>query len=324
MKLSTSLLLCGVLSGVALTQVTASVRATDPASREAGGSPDLPLAPMQARPSAVGEQIVLSRPVALDTPAVRLGQSPGEEYSARGIELYREHQPDRSLDAFSALLRFRQPTAEELRFVGLDYVALKDPVSAERWLHASLQLDKTEWRTWRYLGGVQYSEEEVPEAVESFRQCLRLDPSNALAKDGLARSLEAQGKSAEAASAYQLAVMFNSKDGAPSYLPPLHYGTYLLRQRDLKGALTYLSIAEKLGPEDPEVHEALSKIFRDTGDLQQAVAEMYIASGLSPEKARLHFLLAQLYRDEGKDVEMKREIATYVVLSRQHPDDPDR
>lgn len=324
MKLSTSLMLCGVLSGVARTQVTASVPATDPASREASGSPDLPLAPMQARPSLVRDQIVLSGPLALDARAVRLDQSPGEEYSARAIELYREHQPDRSLDAFSALLRFRQPSAEELRFVGLDYVALQDPVSADRWLHASLQLDKTEWRTWRYLGGVQYSEEKVPEAVESFTQCLRLDPSNALAEDGLARSLEAQGKSAEAASAYQLAVMFNSKDRMPSYLPPLHYGTYLLRLRDLKEALKYLSIAEKLGAEDPDVHEALSKIFRATGDLQQAIAEMYIASGLSPGKARPHFLLAQLYRDEGKDVEMKREIATYVALSRQHPDDPDR
>jgi tetratricopeptide (TPR) repeat protein len=304
--------------------VTASVPATDPAGREAAGSSDLPLAPVQARPSSVREPIVLSGPATLDTPAVRLGQSPGEEYSARGIELYREHQPDRSLDAFSALLRFRQPSAEELRFVGLDYVALKDLASADRWLHASLQLDKTEWRTWRYLGGVQYSEEKVPEAVESFSQCLRLDPSNALAEDGLARSLQAQGKSAEAASAYQLAVMFNSKDRAPSYLPPLHYGTYLLRLRDLKGALKYLSIAEKLGPEDADAHEALSETFRATGDLQQAIAEMYIASGLSPEKARLHFLLAQLYRAEGKDPEMKEEIATYVALSRQHPDDPDR
>jgi tetratricopeptide (TPR) repeat protein len=317
-------MLCGVLSGVALTQVTASVPATDPASREAGGSPDLPLAPTQGRPSIVREQIVSGGPVALDTPAVRLGQSPGAEYSARGIEFFREHRPDRSLDAFSALLRFRQLSAEELRFVGLDYVALKDLGSADKWLHASLQLDKTEWRTWRYLGGVQYSEEKVPEAVESFSQCLRLDPGNALAEDGLARSLEAQGKSAEAASAYQLAVMFNSKDGAPSYLPPLHYGTYLLRLSDLKGALKYVSIAEKLGPEDPEVHEALSKIFRATGDPQQAIAEMCIASVLSPEKARTHFLLAQLYRDEGKDVEMKREIATYVALSREHPDDPDR
>jgi tetratricopeptide (TPR) repeat protein len=324
MKLSISLSLCGVLSGVALTQVTASVPATDPASREAGGSPDLPLAPTQGRPSIVREQIVLSGPVALDTRPVRLGQSPGEEYSARAIELYREHQPDRSLDAFSALLRFRQPNAEELRFVGLDYVELKDPVSADRWLHASLQLDKTEWRTWRYLGGVQYSEEKVPEAVESFSQCLRLDPGNALAEDGLARSLDAQGKSAEAANAYQLAVMFNSKDRMPSYLPPLHYGTYLLRLRDPKGALKYLSIAEKLGPEDPDVHEALSKIFRATGDPQQAIAEMCIASVLSPEKARPHFLLAQLYRDAGKDVEMKREIATYVALSREHPDEPDR
>jgi tetratricopeptide (TPR) repeat protein len=324
MKLGLCLLLCGVLSEVALTQVTTSVPSTDPASRERGGSPDLPLTPLTTIPSLVGGQIVLSDSSALDTRTVGLDQSPGEEYSTRAIELYHGHQPDRSLDAFSALLRFRPLSAEELRFVGLDYVALQDLVSADKWLHASLQLDRTEWRTWRYLGGVQYSEEKVPEAVESFSQCLRLDPGNALAEDGLARSLEAQGKSAEAASAYQLAVMFNSKDPMPSYLPPLHYGTYLLRLRDLKGALNYLSIAEKLGPGDSEVHETLSDIFRATGDLQQATAEMYIATGLSPVKARLHFILAQLYRDEGKNLEMKREIETYATLSRQYPDDPDR
>ena len=308
-KLSTGLLLCAVLSGVARTQVTASVPATDPASREVGGSPDLPLAPVPAAP---------------DTPAIQSGPSSGEEFSARGIELYREHQSGRSLDAFSALLKFRQLNAAELRFVGLDYVALEDLAAADKWLHASLQLDKTEWRTWRYLGGVQYSEEKVPEAVESFRQCLRLDPGNALAEDGLARSLDAQGKSTEAAGAYQLAVTFNAKDPMPSYLPPLHYGTYLLRLRDLKGALKYLSIARELGPEDADVYEALSNVFRATGNLREATAEMYIAAGLSPEKARLHFILAQLYRAEGKDVEMKREIATYIDLSKQHPDDPDR
>lgn len=323
-KLTIGLMLCGVLSGVARTQVTASAPATDPASRKVAGSPDLPPAPIPARPSLAGEPIVLSGPAELDSGAVPLVQSPAEDYSARAIELYREHHPDRSLEAFSALLKFRQPSAEELRFVGLDYVALKDLASADKWLHASLQLDKTEWRTWRYLGGVQYSEERVQEAVESFSQCLRLDPGNALAEDGLARSLEALGKSAEAASAYQLAVMFNNNDGTPSYLPPLHYGTYLLQLGDLKGALKYLSAAEKLGPEDPDVHEALSKIFRATGDLHQAIAEMDIASDLAPEKARLHYLLAQLYRAEGKDLEMKREIATSEVLSRQHPDDPDR
>jgi tetratricopeptide (TPR) repeat protein len=323
-KLSTALLLCGVLSGVARTQVTASAPVTNPASREAGGSPDLPPAPVAARPWLAGDQLVLSGPAAPDTPALRSGRSGGEEYSARGIELYREHKPARSLDAFSTLLRFRQPNAEELRFVGLDYVSLEDLVSADEWLHASLQLDKTEWRTWRYLGGVQYSEEKVPEAIESFRQCLRLDPGNALAEDGLARSLDAQGKSAEAAGAYQLAVTFNAKDHMPSYLPPLHYGTYLLRLRDLKGALKYLSIAKELGPADADVHEALSNVFRATGDLKGATAEMCIAAGLSPEKARLHFILAQLYRAEGKDVEMKREIATYIDLSKQHPDDPDR
>ena len=85
-------------------------------------------------------------------------QGPSAElYSELGVALYRNHQPDKSLDAFTSMLKFRQPDSDELRIVALDYLELRDLPSADKWLHASIKLNPSDWRTWRYLGGVQFS-----------------------------------------------------------------------------------------------------------------------------------------------------------------------
>ncbi len=247
-----------------------------------------------------------------------------EAESQLAIALYRDQQPAQSLDSFSSLLKFRQPNADELRFIALDYVALGDLVNADKWLHESLKLRSDDWRTWRYLGGVQYSEEMVAEAGKSFTQCLTLDPKNALAEDGLARSLDAQGKHDQAVSAYVLAVALNLQQSQPSVFPPLHYGSLLFRDGNLNEALTQLLSAAKLDPKDSETHEMLSNVYRRMGNIKEALKQMRLASSLDPERARLHFLIAQLYRDVGNKVEAQKEIERYVEVSKQHPNDPDR
>jgi tetratricopeptide (TPR) repeat protein len=247
-----------------------------------------------------------------------------EAYSQLGIALYRQGKPTDSLNAFSSMLKFRQPNADELRIVGLDYVALHDLPSADRWLHASLSLKSDDWRTWRYLGGVLYSEEKAADAATSFHECLKLDPRNALAEDGLARALDALGHHDEAGQSYQLAVEFNRENHPPSPLPPLHYGIFLFKRGILKDALEQLNFAEVLDPKDSETHEIVGSLYRRLGDREKAIAETSIAATLCPERARLHFVLAQLYRDAGKNAERQKEIEQYVVLSKNNPDDPDR
>jgi len=245
-------------------------------------------------------------------------------YSTLGVALYQNHQFDRSLDMFSAILKFRQPNADELRFIALDYVALKDLASAEKWLRASLQLQPTDWRTWRYLGGVQYSQDRAADAVAAFEACLKLAPHNALAEDGLARSLEGEGKFTDASRHYQRAIEFNLQEAKPSSLPSLHYGEFLFRQHDLSNALRQLQQSERLAPDDAETHEFLSRVYQQTGDKNQAFSEMRTASSLRPENPRLHFLLAQLYKEAGNRDKANEEINRYVSLSRQHKDDWDR
>jgi Flp pilus assembly protein TadD len=259
----------------------------------------------------------------IETQIAQKGPS-AELYSRLGIVLYQNHQADRSLDAFSAILKFRQPNADELRFIALDYVALSDPVSAEKWLRASLQLHPTDWRTWRYLGGVQYSQDRAADAAVSFEECLKLEPHNALAEDGLARSLEGEGKFTDAERHYRRAIEFSQQEAMPSSLPSLHYGEFLFRQHDLGNALSQLKLSERLAPDDAETHEFLSQVYQETGDSNQTLSEMRRASSLRPENPRLHFLLARLYKEAGNRNKANEEIKRYVSLSDQHKDDWDR
>ena len=70
--------------------------------------------------------------------ALEAGSGPSaESKSLLGMELYRIREPAQSLDAFSAMLKFRQPDADELRFVVLDYLALHDLPSADHLLQES-------------------------------------------------------------------------------------------------------------------------------------------------------------------------------------------
>jgi tetratricopeptide (TPR) repeat protein len=253
------------------------------------------------------------------------GQGPSAElYSELGIARYRNHQPDRSLDAFSAMLKFRKPNAGELRFIALDYVALGDLASAEKSLLASLKLKPTDWRTWQYLGGVQYSQDKAAEAAVSFEECLKEGPHNALAEDGLARSLEGEGKFKEASLHYQRAIKFNQQEATPSSFPSLHYGEFLLRQNDLNNALRELMHSERLAPKDAETHEFLSKVHQEMNAREEAISEMRIASSLRPESPRLHFLLGQLYREAKKRIEAQEEFRQYEELSRKDKGGSDR
>lgn len=283
---------------------------------------------------AANSPAVTAQPVApanRDVPAVQMLKSQlaqhgpsAELYSQLGIALYRNHQPDRSLDAFSSMLKFRQPNADEFRFIALDYVDLFDMASADKWLHASLRLRSTDWRTWRYLGGVQFSEELIPQAEASFRECLKLDPTNALAEDGLARSLAAEHKLDKASLHFQRAMLLNRQAATPSSLPYLHYGEFFFRQNNLNDALKQLLQAEQMDPNDPETHEYLSYVYKRQGHPRQALSEMAAASALRPESPRLHLLLGLLYRDDGNRNMADQEMKRYVDLSRQHKDAWDR
>ncbi len=228
---------------------------------------------------------------------------------------YRQGHPDESLDEYSLAAKCGSLDADDLRIVALDYVRLHDLAAAERWLKASIARSPSDWRTWRYLGGVEYSEEHPLEAASAFEQCLRLDPKNALAEDGLARSHEAAGQNEKAAEEYSQAVIHNAQSATPSWLPLLHYGSYLRRTSHFAQSITYLKQAEQLGGKDWEVHAELGQSFEDSGDLKGAQSEFQTAIALAPDRIRLHLMLARIYQHEGQKERAAAEVEIYQAFA---------
>jgi Tfp pilus assembly protein PilF len=225
---------------------------------------------------------------------------------------YRQGQPDKSLDEYSLAAKCGSLDSDDLRIVALDYVQLHDLPAAERWLKASIARNPGDWRTWRYLGGVEYSEEHPVEAANAFEQCLRLDPENALAEDGLARSHEAVGETEKAGEEYRLAVLYDGRSATPSSLPLMHYGNYLLLTTShLAEAIGYLKQAEQLAISDWEVHAALAQADEDGGDLKAAQEEYQTSIALAPDRIRLHVMLARIYQREGQKEKAAAEIKLY-------------
>lgn len=235
----------------------------------------------------------------------------GQAHALLGLVKYREGHPDQSLDEYSAAAKLSAMSADDLRIVALDYIDLRDLPHAEQWLKESIRRNGKDWRTWRYLGGVEYSEEHAADAAAAFQQCLALDPENALAEDGLARSHEAMGQSAAAEAEYRKAVEL---DKAPdqSELPFLHYGAYLRKVGRLPDATTELTKAISLSPQDWEPHSELGQTKRDAGDLQSAASEMEEAIRLAPDRPRLRMILAQIYKREGYPDKAEAEIRIYT------------
>jgi Tfp pilus assembly protein PilF len=236
-----------------------------------------------------------------------------------GLVKYREGHPDKSLEEYSLAAKSGRLEADDLRIVALDYVQLQDLPAAERWLKASIARDATDWRTWRYLGGVEYSEEHPVEAANAFEECLRLDPENALAEDGLARSHEAVGQTEKAGEEYRLAILQNGRSASPSSLPLMHYGSYLRRTTShLAEAIGYLKQAEQLGNNDWEAHAELGKAYDDSGDLKSSQAEVQTALALAPDRMRLHITLGRIYQREGLKDKAATEIKLYQDFASKH------
>jgi tetratricopeptide (TPR) repeat protein len=238
-----------------------------------------------------------------------------EAHALLGLVNFREGKPDKSLDEYSTTAKYGSVTADDLRIVALDYVKLNELSDAERWLKESIKRDSKDWRTWRYLGGVEYSEERVADAADAFQHCLGLDPENVLAEDGLARSHEAMGETERAASEYRMAILWNSKDPEKSSLPFLHYGSYLRTANRLTEAIQNLTQALDLSPEDWEIHAVLGQAYQQIGNLPAAQSEVESAIKLAPERIRLRIILARIYQVEGQKDKAAAQRQIYSSLA---------
>jgi Flp pilus assembly protein TadD len=237
--------------------------------------------------------------------------------------LFRQNKPKESLNEYTRAAHFRKPSAEDLRFVGLDYVLLNDYVDADKWVSQSLLWNDKNFETWYSLGRIRYTENRFQDALNCFSKALELAPKTVKAENNLGLAYEGLNRTDDAVVAYRRAIDWQENAEHPSEQPLLNLGRVLVDRGQFEEALALLTRAVAISPRDPEIRKQLGRAYLRQGRLHDAQMELEQAVGLSPESAPLHFLLGQVYHREGIEEKARSEFARASALNGTHST-PDR
>jgi hypothetical protein len=135
-----------------------------------------------------------------------------------------------------------------------------------------------------------------PQAEQSFRDALQLDPSDTNSRCGLADALAAQGKSAEALQEYQTAIIANPD------LPAAWRGSgsVLLSLNRFSEAADRFERYVDLVPDDPISREQLGTLDLQLGRPNDAVKQFAKALALSPDSVTARQRLADAVAQQTK------------------------
>ena len=141
--------------------------------------------------------------------------------------------------------------------------------------------------------GLAQSEQNVADAMASFRRALEIDPRHALARYNLALALDRTDRTAEAIAEMQKTLASDSRAETHSKLGGMH-----ARQGDFDAAIRDLRAAIALDPRSADAHAALGAVFRARRDWENAERELRRAIAIAPNPAT-HYTLAQVLQQRG-------------------------
>jgi len=128
-------------------------------------------------------------------------QTSADAHYLLGYILFREGNPKASLDEYTEAARYRAPTVLDLEAIGSNYFVLEDYAAAIKWLSKAVELDPASAVARFYLGRAQFGAKQLEEAIQSFTECLKLQPGNVNAADSLGMAYAALGKTKDAKAA---------------------------------------------------------------------------------------------------------------------------
>jgi Flp pilus assembly protein TadD len=236
--------------------------------------------------------------------------------------LFREDKAKDSLNEYTHASRLRTPTAEDLRYVALDYVLLNDYADADKWMSQSLAWNDKDFETWYGLGRIRYTENLFQDAVRCFAQALTLNPKSVKAENNLGLTYQALNRTGDAVAAYRQAIAWQQASDQPSEQPLLNLATVLVDRDQLDQALPLLQQAVAIAPRDAKIREQLGRLYFRKQQWSQSQTEFEEAVSLEPDSAPLHFLLGQAYRRDGNTAKANAEFARAAALNGAHSTPP--
>ncbi len=141
--------------------------------------------------------------------------------------------------------------------------------------------------------GLAQSEQDIDEAMKSFRRALEINPRHALARYNLALALNRADRTAEAIEEMKRTLAIDSR--AEMHL---RLGAMYAHQGEFDAAIEQLNAAVRLDPRSAEAHATLGAVFQARKDWESAEREFLRAIAIGPDVAT-HYALAYVLRQRG-------------------------
>ncbi len=236
--------------------------------------------------------------------------------------LFRADKPADSLKAYTRAAQLRHPTAEDLKWVALDYVLLDDYTAAQKWMYQSLRMNPKDEQAWYAMGRIEYTRNLFKKARICFDQALKLKPHSVDAENNLGLTYQAMYHWKKAIAAYKQAIAWQQGAKYPSAQPFINLAIVYINQNHLDRALPMLQRAHAIVPHNKRVLTQLARANFRLGHLADAETELKEALKDSPKDAALHFQLGRVLSKEGKKAEAKAQFAQVAKLDGTHSDGP--
>jgi tetratricopeptide (TPR) repeat protein len=152
--------------------------------------------------------------------------------------------------------------------------------------------------------GLALSEQDVEEAIRTFRRVIAMRPDHALAHYNLALVLKRVDRAKEAISSLQRALDLQPR--AEAYFA---LGTLYLHQGDFDRAVDALRAAVAAEPRLVDAHITLASAFRARRQLPEAIDALRRAIALQPESWSAHAALATVLQQAGAQDAAAQEMA---------------
>jgi tetratricopeptide (TPR) repeat protein len=142
--------------------------------------------------------------------------------------------------------------------------------------------------------GLAQSEQNVSDAVDSFRRVLVLAPRHTLARYNLALVLKRADRLPEAIEELERALAIEPR-------PEVHYtlGVSYWHQGDAERAARSLRAAVAARPDYADAHYTLGAVLKSTRDWKGATASLRRAIALRPDLPSAHYTLGQVLQSSG-------------------------
>ncbi len=166
-----------------------------------------------------------------------------------------------------------------------------------------------------YLGMAMLQQGRTEEAIDQFRESLRINAVNEFAEDGLGDALLQQGHTEEAIVHFRASSQID-----PSLVVNYsNLGVALFRQGHTEEAIAEWRKALQIDPSSASAHNNLGTAFLQQGHTEEAIAEHQEALRLNPNLISAHKNLAKAFLSLG---DTSQAIAEYERALQLSPNDP--